>query len=345
MRLLLWGAVMVPLLPWIAAHPRWTWVAPALVTIGAVFSLHLVALYDRLFRHEAALSASDLVLLHLNGLGAFLAVWVLLEPLAISWVSTAGLVLVLVHVVVAWQLRERDLTAALHALAAGFTLFAATLAVQFDGPWLTAAWASEGAGVAWIGLRVRRGWFRLAGAALLAVAAARWMSLDLPALPADFHVFLNQTFLLGAWIVALLYLLAWLHTRTRPPVTGHRGSVAALVVSASILTVLMLTAESTKYWSGRGIQPSDATFARGLTVSLVWAFYAAILAVAGIVRRYPPIRFTAIALFGLTIGKVFLVDLAGLEGIYRIAGLVIVGALLLGVSFLYQRVAGSGQRS
>jgi uncharacterized membrane protein len=138
--------------------------------------------------------------------------------------------------------------------------------------------------------------------------------------------------------VALLYLLAWLHTRTEPRAAAHRESVAALLVSASIVTVLMLTAESTKYWTQRGAQLSDATFARGLTVSLVWAFYAAVLVVIGIARRYAPIRYAAIALFGLTIGKVFLVDLAGLEGIYRILGLMVVGGLLLGVSFLYQRV-------
>ena len=190
-------------------------------------------------------------------------------------------------------------------------------------------------------MRVGRSWFRGAGAVLLAAAIGRWVGLHLPVTPAEFHPVWNETFLLGAWLVLLLYVVAWLHHRAEPRVTAHRESVAALLVAASVLTVLALTAESTKYWAQRGRELSDATFAQGLTVSLLWAFYASVLIVIGIRRRYAPIRYVAIALFGLTIGKVFLVDLAGLEGIYRVVGLMIVGGLLLAVSFLYQRVVRS----
>jgi uncharacterized membrane protein len=337
-RLVLWLAAILPLLGWVADHHRWSWVLPALVTIGGVFALHLVALFDRLFRHETELSLADLALVHLNALGAFFATWVLLEPIALTWVPRAGYLLAALQAVVAWQFRSRDVVAAMNALAVAFTLAAAALAVQLDGTWLTAAWAAEGAAMVWVGLRARRDWFRALGAVLLTVAVGRWLGLHLPSTAADFRPLWNEAFLLGAFIVALLYVLAWLHTRAEPRVSAHRESVATLLVSASIVTVFLLTAESTKYWTQQGEQLSDATFARGLTVSLLWAFYAAVLIVIGILRRYAPIRYTAIALFGLTIGKVFLVDLAGLEGIYRVVGLMIVGAVLLAVSFLYQRV-------
>ena len=49
------------------------------------------------------------------------------------------------------------------------------------------------------------------------------------------------------------------------------------------------------------------------------------------------------ALFGLTVLKVFLVDLSSLGGIYRILGFIGVGLVLLAVSFLYQR--GRAKRS
>ena len=62
-------------------------------------------------------------------------------------------------------------------------------------------------------------------------------------------------------IVALLYLIAWLHARSEPPVGAQRESIAALLVTASVVTVLMLTAESTKYWDQQGALVSDATFA------------------------------------------------------------------------------------
>ena len=155
LRLVLWIAAMLPLLGWIAEHHRWTWVTPSLVTIGAIFALYLVALFDRLVRHETALSAFDLVLLHLNGLGAFFALWVLLEPVALAWVPTAGVALAIVHAAIARQMQPRDRTASLHALAVAFSLVAAAVAVEFEGTWLTAVWAVEGAAIVWIGLRAQ----------------------------------------------------------------------------------------------------------------------------------------------------------------------------------------------
>ncbi len=40
--------------------------------------------------------------------------------------------------------------------------------------------------------------------------------------------------------------------------------------------------------------------------------------------------------------KVFLVDLSELGGIARVIGFLVVGALLVGVSYLYQRSRGGG---
>ena len=52
-------------------------------------------------------------------------------------------------------------------------------------------------------------------------------------------------------------------------------------------------------------------------------------------------------LLGVTIVKVFLVDLSSLDQIYRVISFVVLGAILLAVSFLYQRaqkrLAGGGE--
>jgi uncharacterized membrane protein len=242
-----------------------------------------------------------------------------------------------VHGLLARQLRHRDLNAALHALAVTFSLVAATIAVQLDGGWLTAAWAAEGAAIIWIGVWVRRSWYRAAGAALLAVAGWRWLTLSVPATPAVFHLLTNEPFLVGLWLTVLLYASAWIHARGPSTLAGRAQSIAALLLCASGLTVVLLTLEADAYWRQEGALRPDATFARGMSLSVLWALYAGLLIAIGIRRRYAPIRYFAIALFGLTIGKVFLVDLSDLEGIYRVLGLLIVGAILLVVSFLYQR--------
>jgi uncharacterized membrane protein len=49
------------------------------------------------------------------------------------------------------------------------------------------------------------------------------------------------------------------------------------------------------------------------------------------------LRWQSLALFGFTVAKVFLYDLGFLDRGYRIFSFFVLGAVLLAVSFLYQR--------
>ena len=69
----------------------------------------------------------------------------------------------------------------------------------------------------------------------------------------------------------------------------------------------------------------------------MWALYAVALVAVGIWRRYAPIRYLAIAVFAVTVAKVFFVDLDRLDRIYRVLSVVGLGVLLLAASYLYQR--------
>jgi uncharacterized membrane protein len=337
-RVLLWLAVLLPLLAWIDVHQSHNWIAPSLATLGAVFALHLLAQIELLTRRQGEPAHVDLLLLHLNGLGLFLGVYVLLERQEAAWVPVIGLALVGLHAGLAWWLRPRHSDAGLHAMAVAFALLAATVGVKFDGPFLTVAWAAEGAAVMWIGLEARRDWFRAAGAALLSVSAGRWLALSvLQPVPANFRLFANEPTAVGVWIIALCYSLAWLHRARRAPEHSYGRTIAILLVGASVATVILLTAQNQSYWYIQGASNPDATFAGRLVLSLTWALYAGALVAIGVRLGYRPIRYVAMVLFGITVVKVFVADLSGLEGIYRVLGLLAVGTILLLASFLYQR--------
>jgi uncharacterized membrane protein len=49
------------------------------------------------------------------------------------------------------------------------------------------------------------------------------------------------------------------------------------------------------------------------------------------------VRIVALLLFGATVLKVFLVDMANVETAYRILSFVVLGLLLIGASYLYHR--------
>lgn len=75
--------------------------------------------------------------------------------------------------------------------------------------------------------------------------------------------------------------------------------------------------------------------AGGLT--LLWAVYALALLLAGLRWTLRGLRFAGLALFAVVVGKVFLVDLSGLESIYRIVAFLILGIVLFLAALLYLR--------
>jgi uncharacterized membrane protein len=49
------------------------------------------------------------------------------------------------------------------------------------------------------------------------------------------------------------------------------------------------------------------------------------------------LRYLGLGLLGLTVAKLFTIDLVALDGIYRIVGFIVMGLVLLAASFLYHR--------
>lgn len=81
-----------------------------------------------------------------------------------------------------------------------------------------------------------------------------------------------------------------------------------------------------------GITDSDK-----LALSILWGVYGLALIVYGLQKNLKYIRVTAIVLFGITLVKLFLWDMASLTTIGKTVVLVVLGALLLVASFLYNK--------
>ncbi len=74
-----------------------------------------------------------------------------------------------------------------------------------------------------------------------------------------------------------------------------------------------------------------------LTRSAAWLVYSLLLFAAGVIRSAPAARYASIAIFGFSILKIFFRDLSFLDTPYRIGSFLILGVILLLVSFVYQR--------
>lgn len=77
-----------------------------------------------------------------------------------------------------------------------------------------------------------------------------------------------------------------------------------------------------------------AKFQRG-GLSILWALFAMGFVSGGIWKNIAPLRYIGLGLFAVVAGKVFFVDLSGMEMLYRVIAFVVVGVILLLGAFAY----------
>ncbi|HWS88851.1 MAG TPA: DUF2339 domain-containing protein [Pyrinomonadaceae bacterium] len=228
------------------------------------------------------------------------------------------------------------------ALSEGLARERAEGARQFS---LTALWAIWGAGLVAYGVRRAQRVAHYAGLALLVAATVKALVLDLRFYDAVWHApLVNHTFLAFALLVAAYAAAVRLYARAGAGVTDEERSVVpALVVVANVLALVALSAEAVGYFESRRVPGAEAAaqreveLAKQLSLSVVWALYGAGLLLVGRVRRSRLLRLMALALLGLTTLKVFFLDLSALDRAYRIVSFIVLGAILLAVSYLYQK--------
>jgi uncharacterized membrane protein len=115
-----------------------------------------------------------------------------------------------------------------------------------------------------------------------------------------------------------------------------RAEAASMLVG--IAAVLGVYLASLLVVDAAGAHPHHTTQTSQLALSAFWAVLGFGSLVAGLVRELKPIRLAGLGLLALAVGKVFIVDLAQLESIWRVASFLALGLLLLAGAFAYQRL-------
>ncbi len=120
--------------------------------------------------------------------------------------------------------------------------------------------------------------------------------------------------------------------------------IRVAVVSLNLLALIALTLEASDYFNrqfspGTRVIPDyrQLLLARDFSYSAIWLIYGVALMAIGFQKRSAFIRWQSLLLIAFTIIKVFFHDVSELGGSYRILSFIGLGAILLGISFLYQR--------
>lgn len=143
-----------------------------------------------------------------------------------------------------------------------------------------------------------------------------------------------NTILLGYGIPAILMAILARQIRDTRPALVYR--IAA--VTAIVLALVYLSLEVRTIFHGPVLIGQPTTDAELYTYSAVWLAFGVLLLLAGIALKSQPARFASAAVVILTIGKVFLYDLAGVQGVYRALSFICLGLVLMGIGWLYQRL-------
>lgn len=308
---------------------------------ASVFFLEFALLPVLQARRAGTLEAAQTMLVALNALGYLAALHRLLYAEHRWSLSCMLLLLAALHLVVARRVPTSEGSSSLvRMLFGGLALTFVTLVipVQLDGKWMTMAWAIEGAILIWVGVRAQVSHLRWAGLALFTVVASRLMLFPIHGVQ---PVLLNQRFGLFA-VVIICFVAALWRSRSLKSDLNEEERLAFGVVGlcTNIVTLWALSCEVWDYWSPSGFEDERRSdLAQQLGLSLLWTTYATALVAAGVRWRNTALRWQGLALLGLVALKVFLYDLSSLEAIYRIVSFMVLGLLLLGVSFFYQRAS------
>lgn len=330
----------------------------ALAFVTAMFLLFLAWPILFILREKLAARRTDLVLTTANGLGYFWAAYFLLNDRYHGVLGLYALVMGAIYLALAnfiWKRAEAEKRLALVTLGLAITFVTLAIPIQLKQNWITLSWSVEAVVLTWIGIRASSRRMRQAAGVVLGLVVFRLLVFDQAVARESFQPVINKRFFTYLMAILACYAIAWLTKNLSTSTPKTPKVITALMLLASGLTVILLTLEAREYYSiqhwiysekmmseGRSIYGPGSSVrsienAKQLSISVLWAIYSIALIVVGILKRYRTIRLFAMGLFGLTIVKVFFVDLASLEAGYKVLSFIVLGAILLLAAYLYQR--------
>jgi uncharacterized membrane protein len=294
------------------------------------------------------------VLAFLNAGVYFLQVYGMIREVNQTYMAWFALVLAAVYILLSRQIHSRKLTPRaneilhfLHlALAIGFITIA--IPIRLNAHWITIGWFLEAGVLLWIANRIPSDFLNAFALGALALGVLRLLAFD------DFHTTqLIFNLRMATYAVAILVLGAVAGFAGKRKDESARTVRAVALVALNLLALIALSREVYDYYDRQIAAVRPTRFARegrtpyielrrndierDFTYSALWMAYGALLMVVGFVRRSALVRWQALILIAATIAKVFIYDVSQLDRYYRIVSFIILGVLLLAISFVYQR--------
>jgi len=209
---------------------------------------------------------------------------------------------------------------------------------------ITILWTLFAIGLFWTAWQAKNKWAYFACFGLLAAATIKFVAIDYLGVfnlgdrfmfDMGYEDLLFQRWLTSVGLLAAIFLLARVVRRLETfNIKVSQNDSTVLYVSFTLLLFVVLNVEVGAFF---GDYLPQARFA---STSVLWALFSIALMVLGFVKRLSIVRRVSLALFAVTVLKVFLVDMSNVSTPFRIISFIVLGTLLIGASFLYHKYKG-----
>lgn len=352
-RRIVWGAMLGTAVMYVGWADRYYDLSERSVTVlfaSAFFAIFaLVPLLTPLTRSRwhRGYSLTLLLLPLVNGGAFFCALYAMYshEVVRLTWYALA---LAAVYLFLSSQFKRRvgsepDVVKTVNLLHVAVAIVFITIAIplKLNAHWITIGWLVESAVLLGIGVKVKSDLLRIFAGCALALGVCRLLFID---------NFYTQTLVFNArfatFLVAIAIMAGIVAAGERYASEKEMPFVKMAGVALNLLALIALTREANDYFSRHIAElyqrnMYDATrqmeIARDFSFSAIWIVYGAVLMVAGFWKRSAFIRWQAMVLVAVTIGKVFLYDSRELQQVYRILSFITLGVMLMAISYAYHR--------
>jgi uncharacterized membrane protein len=285
-------------------------------------------------RSRRPLAVGDLALLIGTPAAYFASAASVLEPAYHAYLGGLAVLLTVVYLVLGklvWQAAgpAQERRPAYLTLGIALAFFTAAVPLELTGFGIAIAWALEAAGLAWLSRRFADDKLSLATCSVLLLAlGALALGTQQPVLVDHLAVVGNLRFATFAVLAASLFASARL--LREPPRATLAYVIAHLLVLLAIGLELAAGIE-------RSIALADQVNTTTVAISVLMAGYAVMLIVLGVIRRRARDRIMGLVLLAIVVLKLYGSDVWSLGRGFQVAAFLALGALLLGVSYVYSR--------
>lgn len=177
------------------------------------------------------------------------------------------------------------------------------------------------------------------GVMLLYLAALRIAYFDLIVFnPLWDHQFVGGIPLLNALILPYGFSVLWIYVADKQLKTfTPQRIIKSLNKFGLILLFIWVTLNVRQFFQGGYLDGNLTSNAEIYTYSVVWLLLGIALLIAGTLKHDKMLRIASLIVIILTVGKVFLYDASALSGLYRVFSFLLLGFILIALSWFYSR--------